>query len=53
MAQTYTLTVNIEQGGTKTYEPNGTTSSSTAGHMWYSISDFSFPSSFDGNAYKH
>lgn len=30
MAQTYTLTVNIEQGGTKTYEPNGTTSSSTA-----------------------
>lgn len=39
MAQIYTLTINIEQGGTQTIEENGATGSSIAGHMWYQISD--------------
>ena len=40
MATTYTLTVNIEAKDTVTYDENHVqTGTSTAGHMWYSISD--------------
>ena len=40
MATTYTLTVNIEAKDTVTYDDNHVqTGTSTAGHMWYSISD--------------